>query len=173
MVQITRTPSSGLQVSILGCRIEARTRFSRVQVPVPHNQGLGILPVQRLQQRSQRGPLFRCARVRRCPAVRRQSADVAHTYTMPVVVSAMGSFPPLLPSGLDGTVRGNHVVIPAALPSQRAVIAVDVLAAERASCPVGGTVHNDQCHVFHHPSKFPPAAPPMVPVSSSSTKRTR
>lgn len=173
MFQITRIPSSGLQVSILGRRIEARTRLPRIQVPVPHDQGFGILPVQSLQQLPQRGPLFGCACVRRCPAVRSQSADVAHADAVPVVVSAMGSDALLLPSGLHGSVCGNHVVIPAARPAQRSVVAVDVLAAECASRPVGGAVHDDQCNASHHPSMLPPAAPPMAPVSSSSTKRTR
>ena len=100
-----------------------------VQVPVPHDDRLGILPVQPLQQLPQGHPLRRRAGVGGI-ALGVQPADVAHAKGMAVMVLAMRPDFHLVPSRLDGSVRGNHVMVATALPAQRAVIAVDVRGAE-------------------------------------------
>lgn len=122
--------------------IKTWARLLRIQIPMPHNEGLGVLLVKLLQQISQSDTLgFR-------PCIHRLSvfgktANVAHANGMSVMVSAM--CPDLLfgPACFDGTVRRNHVVVSTAIPAQRTMVTVDVRQAELAARLIGGTVYDD------------------------------
>ena len=123
--------------------IEAWAGFPRIQIPMPYNQGTRIFPVQRLQQLAQGNPLGIRPGVFRFP-IGRQPADIAHPDAVTVMILAMRPYFGFVPSLFDGSVRRNHVVIPAALPAQRTVIAVDVRQAQGTARLVGGAVHDDQ-----------------------------
>lgn len=88
---------------------------------------------------------------------------------MTIMLLAMRSDFGFSPSSLNGSVCRNHVVIPAAFPSQRTVITVNVRKAEGTARPIGGTVHDDKCDGSHKPL---PSAPPAAPVISNSTSLT-
>ena len=100
--------------------------------------------MQIAQQLSQRDPLRLRAGVARCLAILGQPTHVGHADGVPVMVLAMCAHHLLRSSRLDSAVRRDHIVITAADPAERAMIAVDVRHAEGTARPVGGAVHDDQ-----------------------------
>ena len=153
---------------ILVHHIKTRARLLRFQVPMSHNQGIGISPVKLLQQLAQGSPLGIRPGVSRF-SVYRQAADVTDSNRMTVMVLAMRSDFDFIPTRFDGSVCRNHIVIPTTFPSQRAMITVDVREAEGTARLVGGTVHDNQGNGSH---RLLPSAPPAAPVINNSTSFT-
>ena len=137
-----------LQVMILVRHIKARTDLLRVQVPMTHNQGVGISPAKLFQQGTQGNALGIRSGVSRL-SVLRQSADVTDSNRMPVMVLAMCPDHFFGPARFNSPVRGNDVMITAAYPAQRAVVAVDVCHPKGTARPIGRTVHDNQCNGSH------------------------
>ena len=137
-----------LQVMILVRHIKARTDLLRVQVPMTHNQGVGISPAKPFQQVAQGNALGIRSGVSRL-SVLRQSADVTDSNRMPVMVLAMCPDHFFGPARFNSPVRGNDVMITAAYPAQRAVVAVDVCHPKGTARPIGRTVHDNQCNGSH------------------------
>lgn len=98
--------------------METWTGFLRIQVMMAYNQCLGITLMQLFNQFSQRSLLcFRPGVFRRCSAII-QSAYVAYTYTVAVVVLAMCSNQLFRASGFYRSVCRNHIVVTTALLAQ-------------------------------------------------------
>ena len=138
-----------LQVMILVRHIKARTDLLRVQVPMSHNQGIGISPAKPFQQVAQGNALGIRSGVSRL-SVLRQSADVTDSNGMTVMFFAMCSNHFFGSACFNSSIRRNHVVIPTALPAQRTMVTVDVRKAKGTARPIGGTVHNNQCNGSHN-----------------------
>ena len=153
---------------ILVRHIKARTDLLRVQVPMSHNQGVGISPVKLLQQVAQGNALGIRPSVGRL-SVLRQSADVTDSNRMPVMVLAMCPDHFFGPARFNSPVRRNDVMVTAAYPAQRAVVAVDVCHPKGTACPIGRTVHDNQCNGSHRPLAI---APPAAPVINNSMNLT-
>ena len=149
--------------------METWTGFLRIQVMMAYNQCLGITLMQLFNQFSQRSLLcFRSGVFRRCSAII-QSAYVAYTYTVAVVVLAMCSNQLFRASGFYRSVCRNHIVVTTALPAQSTMVAVNVLRSQGTARLVGRAVHDNQRNRSHKPL---PSAPPAAPVMSSSMMRT-
>ena len=87
-----------------------------VEVGVGYNQGLGVTAVQILQEMKERRALGRRAGVLGL-AVGSQAADIAYPDGVPVVLAAMCAHHLDGPSGLDGAVGGDDVMIATAIPT--------------------------------------------------------
>ena len=157
-----------LQISILTYGIETRTIFLRIQVPMTDNKGTRIFLMQRLQQLAQGSPLGIRPSVHRL-SVLRQPADITNPNRMPIVVLAVCPYHFFGSARFDGSVYRNHIVVPTAFPTQRAVITVNVRKVEGTARPIGGTVQNNQRDGSH---RVLPSAPPAAPVISNSTSFT-
>lgn len=157
-----------LQIPILAHGIEAWTGFARVQIPVPDDKGLGVSPVQIFEQATQGSPLRFSPRVRR-HAVRRQTADVAHPYGMPVMTLAMRPGHFIRPARFDGAICRNDIMITTAQPAAQAMTAVNIRHPQGTARPVGGAVHDNQRDGSH---RWVPSAPPAAPLMSNSMNLT-
>ena len=124
-------------------------RFPRIQVTMPHNQRLRITGMQLFQQTSQRTFLCLGSGVAGSLAVSSQSPYVSHPDGMPVMVLAMRPHLLLRPTRLNGAVRRNHVVVPTSLPTERAMIAINVRHSQGTARLVGGAVHDNQGDCTH------------------------
>ena len=124
-------------------------RFHRLQVTMTHNQRLRITLMQILQQTSQRTLLRIGSGVAGSLAVMVKSPHVSHPDRVSVMVFAMRPHHLFRPTRLNGAVGRNHIVVAAAYPSQRTMIAVDVRHPEGTARRVGGTVHNNQGDSTH------------------------
>ena len=142
-------------------------RFSRLQVTMTHNQRLRITGMQILQQTSQRTLLCRGSGVAGSLAVSSKSSHVCHPDRMPVMVLAMRSHHLLWPPCLNGAVRRNHVVVAAALPTEAAMIAVDVRHPKGTARPVGGAMHDNQSNLPHRNSFLNPQMPNRIQTGGS------
>lgn len=128
------------------------------------NQSLRVTAVQFRKQPLQRILLRRSACVHGSLAVSSQPSDITHPDRMNVMVSAVRADNSLRPSNLDSAVSRNHIVITATLPSQAAMIAVDVRHPQGTARLVGGAVHDNQSNGSHCQSEtaIPPAAPEII-----------
>lgn len=139
----------GLQICIFSSGIETWTGFQRIQVMMPYNQSGRIALVQCCQEGSKRNALFGRSGVLRSSPVGSQSAYIAYTDTMTVVVYAMRAGHLRWTSGFYRSVRGNHIMIATATPAERTVITVDVLASQLAALLVGGAVNYNKSNLAH------------------------
>ena len=105
--------------------------------------------MQILQQLLQCTLLLLSACVLWCLAVGSQTADIANAYGVAVVVLAVGTHLFLRPAQLNRPVSGNDIMIPASLPAQRPVVAVNVRHADSTPRPVGGAMHDNQSNLTH------------------------
>lgn len=122
--------------------VEAGTSFSWLQILMGHDQGLGISPVELFQQRPQ-GDTLRFGSCVCWQAVGGQPANVTDTDRVAVMVLAMRANHFLRPSGFDGPVCRNDVVVAATDPAKRAVVAVNVRHPKGTARLVGGAVNDD------------------------------
>ena len=146
---------SRLQISVFSDYIKPRTmRFPRIQVTMTHNQRFRITLMQILQQTSQRTLLRLGSGVAGSLAVMGKPTHVSHPDGVSVMVLAMRSHHLFRPSRLNGAVGRNHIVVAAAYPSQRTMIAVDVRHPQGTARPVGGAVHDNKSNCTHNRSIF-------------------
>ena len=124
-------------------------RFPRFQVTMTHNQRFRITLMQILQQTSQRTLLCLGSGVAGSLAVMGKSTHVSHPDRVPVMVFAVRPHPLLRPTHLNGTIGRNHIVVAAAYPSQRTMIAVDVRHPQGTARPVCGAMHDNQSNLPH------------------------
>ena len=168
---------SRLQIPVLPDNIKPWTmRFQRIQVTMTHNQRFRIMLMQILQQTSQRNLLRLGPSVAGSTAVSSQSSHISHPDGVTVMVPAMRSHHLLRPARLNRSVRRNHVVVAAAYPAQRPMIAVDVLHAEGTARPVSGAVHNNQSDSPHRFRTVARQRHPLhrsVPVQSHGSHRAQ
>ena len=129
-------------------------RFPRIQVTMTHNQRLRITLMQILQQTSQRTLLRRCSGVAGSLAVMGKPTHVSHPDRVSVMVLAVRPHHLFRPTRLNGAVGRNHIVVAAAYPSQRTMIAVDVRHPQGTARPVGGAVHDNKSNCTHNRSIF-------------------
>lgn len=130
--------------------VKPRTmRFPRLQVTMTHNQRLRITFMQILQQTVQRTLLCLGSGVAGSLAVMGKPTHVSHPDRVPVMVFAMRPHHLFRPSHLNGTIGRNHIVVAAAYPSQRTMIAVDVRHPQGTARPIGGAVHDNQGDCSH------------------------
>ena len=149
-------------------------RFHGFQVTMTHNQRLRITLMQFTQQPSQRTLLRFRSGVAGSLAVSGQTTYISHPDGVSVMVLAMRPYPLLRSARFNRPVRRNHVVITATAPTQRPMIAVDVLQAEGTARPVGGAVHNNQCDSPHGFTSVVKQRHPLhqsVPVQSLESHR--
>ena len=69
----------------------------------------------------------------------------------------------------EDAVCGNHIMVAAAHPAERSVVAVDVRCPQGTARLVGRAVHDNQCDGSH---KLLPSAPPAAPLMSNSMNLT-
>ena len=128
-----------MQILVLTDYIKPRTvRFPRLQVTMTHNQRFRITLMQIFQQTSQRTLLRIGSGVAGSLAVMGKSTHVSHPDRVSVMVFAMRPHHLFRPPRLNGAVGRNHIVVAAAYPSQRTMIAVDVRHPQGTARPVGG-----------------------------------
>lgn len=148
IVQNQTNPYSILMV--LPHYIKPRTKgFVWIKVRVSHYQRFRITFMQFTKQPFQRTLLCFRFGVVRSLAVSGKSSYICHTNRMAVMVLAMRSNLHLWLSTLDGTVNMNHIVIPTASPTERAVIAVNIRHSPCAARLIGGAMHNNQGNRSH------------------------
>ena len=123
-------------------------RFSGVEVGVGYDQGLGKTAVQILQEMKERVALCRRARILG-RTVRPQAPDVAHSNRVLVVIAAVSTHLLNRSSTFHAAVGRDDKMIPAAFPTERAVIGIDIVSAKRRPFTVGGTMNDDQRDVAH------------------------
>ena len=124
-------------------------RLPRLQVTMTHNQRFRITLMQILQQLPQRTLLCLSTCVLWCLAVCSQSADIAYTDTVLVVVLAVSTYHLLRSPLLYRPVCGNHIVVSATLPAEGAMIAVNVRHADGTPRPISGAMHDNKCNFSH------------------------
>ena len=124
-------------------------RFSRLQVTMTHNQRFRITGMQILQQTSQRTLLRWGSGVAGSLAVMGKPTHVSHPDRVSVMVLAVRPHHLLRSASLNGAVSRNHVVVAAAYPTQRTMIAVDVRHSQGTARPIGGAVHDNQGDCSH------------------------
>ena len=105
--------------------------------------------MQIFQQYPQRTLLFLSACVLGCLAVGSQSADIAYSDAMVVVVLAVGTLHFLRPTHFNRPVRRNNIVIPASLPTEGTVVAVNVRHPQCAALLIGRAMHDNKCNLTH------------------------
>ena len=105
--------------------------------------------MQILQQLPQCTLLCLSASVLWCLAIGSQSADIAHPDAVLVVVLAVSTHHLLRSSLLNRPVCGNHIMIPAPLPAERAMIAVDVRHTNGTARPICGAMYDNKCNFSH------------------------
>ena len=118
-------------------------RLPRLQVTMTHNQRFWITLMQILQQTSQRTLLRWGSGVAGSLAVSSKASHVSHTDRVSVMVLAVRPHHLLRPARLNGAVNRNHVVVAAAYPTKRTMIAVDVRHPKGTARPVGGAMNNN------------------------------
>ena len=153
--QNSTLPKATIQHSTLNiqhCVYDAKSwamRFLWIKVGVSHYQCPRISTMQFLKQPSQR--LLLCLRpcVARSLAVIGKTSYICNPNRMAVMISTMRTNALLRSSTFDGPVGRNHIMIPTPLPSQWAVIAVNIRHSQCAARLIGGAMHNNQCYRSH------------------------
>ena len=133
---------------------DAGARLLGVEVVMTHDQGLGVTPVQFLEQPSHGSLLRLGARVGGLTADV-QPALVADAYRVGIVVLAVGTRQPFRTTGLYRSVTADHVVVADA--EVKASLAMPRVNLSGRGCLVGHhcrTVDDDQCNGSHFGMKL-------------------
>lgn len=106
--------------------------------------------MQILQQHPQRTLLSLSASVLWSLAIGSQAADIAHANAMVVVVLAVSTLHILWSPLLNSPVNRNDIMIPASVPTKRAMIPINVRHSKGTALAVSGAVHNNKSNFTHN-----------------------
>ena len=129
--------------------IEARTVLSDIrQVAVAQNLGIGIIQAQAMQQFLHRH--FPCQGTGvGGMAVRVESALIADTYGVGVVVAGMSPCDALRPAGIEGAVLGDVIVIADGVEAAGLMTGFQLFNSEVLVHSRGAAMHHNQIDVSH------------------------
>ena len=129
--------------------IEARTVFSDIrQVAVAQDLGIGIIHAQAMQQFLHRHFLCQGTGVGGM-AVRVESALIADTYGVGVVVVGMSPSDALRPAGIEGAVLGDVIVIADGVEAAGLMTGFQLFNSEVLVDSRGAAMHHNQIDVSH------------------------
>ena len=129
--------------------IEARTVLSDIrQVAVAQDLGIGIIHAQAMQQFLHRHFLCQCTGVGGM-AVRVESALIADTYGVGVVVAGMSPCDALRPAGIEGAVLGDVIVIADGVEAAGLMTGFQLFNSEVLVHSRGAAMHHNQIDVSH------------------------
>ena len=129
--------------------IEARTVLSDIrQVAVPQDLGIGIIYAQAMQQFLHRHLLGQGTGVGGM-AVRVESALIADTYGVGVVVAGMSPSDALRPAGIEGAVLGDVIVIADGVEAAGLMTGFQLFNSEVLVHSRGAAMHHNQIDVSH------------------------
>lgn len=129
--------------------IEARTVLSDIrQVAVAQDLGIGIIHAQAMQQFLHRHFLCQGTGVGRM-AVLVESALIADTYGVGVVVAGMSPCDALRPAGIEGAVLGDVIVIADAVEAAGLMTGFQLFNSEVLVHSRGAAMHHNQIDVSH------------------------
>lgn len=129
--------------------IEARTVLADIrQVAVAQDLGIGIIQAQAMQQFLHRHFLCQGTGVGGM-AVRVESALIADTYGVGVVVAGMSPCDALRPAGIEGAVLGDVIVIADGVEAAGLMTGFQLLHSEVLVHSRGAAMHHNQIDVSH------------------------
>ena len=129
--------------------IEARTVLSDIrQVAVAQDLGIGIIHAQAMQQFLHRHFLCQGTGVGRM-AVLVESALIADTYGVGVVVAGMSPCDSLRPAGIEGAVLGDVIVIADGVEAAGLMTGFQLFNSEVLVHSRGAAMHHNQIDVSH------------------------
>ena len=129
--------------------VEARTVLSDIrQVAVPQDLGIGIIYAQAMQQFLHRHFLCQGTGVGGM-AVRVESALIADTYGVGVVVAGMSPSDALRPAGIEGAVLGDVIVIADGVEAACLMTGFQLFNSEVLVDSRGAAMHHNQIDVSH------------------------
>ena len=129
--------------------IEARTVLSDIrQVAVAQDLGIGIIHAQAMQQFLHRHFLCQGTGVGGM-AVRVESALIADTYGVGVVVAGMSPCDALRPAGIEGAVLGDVIVIADGVEATCLMTGFQLFNSEVLVHSRGAAMHHNQIDVSH------------------------
>ena len=129
--------------------IEARTVLSDIrQVAMAQDLGIGIIHAQAMQQFLHRHFLCQCTSVGGM-AVRVESALIADTYGVGVVVAGMSPCDALRPAGIEGAVLGDVIVIADGVEAAGLMTGFQLFNSEVLVHSRGAAMHHNQIDVSH------------------------
>ena len=129
--------------------IEARTVLSDIrQVAVAQDLGIGIIHAQAMQQFLHRHFLCQGTGVGGM-AVRVESALIADTYGVGVVVAGMSPSDALRPAGIEGAVLGDVIVIADGVEAAGLMTGFQLFNSEVLVDSRGAAMHHNQIDVSH------------------------
>ena len=129
--------------------IEARTVLSDIrQVAMPQDLGIGIIHAQAMQQFLHRHFLCQGTGVGGM-AVRVESALIADTYGVGVVVAGMSPCDALRPAGIEGAVLGDVIVIADGVEAASLMTGFQLFNSEVLVHSRGAAMHHNQIDVSH------------------------
>ena len=129
--------------------IEARTVLSDIrQVAMAQDLGIGIIHAQAMQQFLHRHFLCQCTSVGGM-AVRVESALIADTYGVGVVVAGMSPCDALRPAGIEGAVLGDVIVIADGVEAACLMTGFQLFNSEVLVHSRGAAMHHNQIDVSH------------------------
>lgn len=105
--------------------------------------------MQITEQLSQRNLLCIGTGIAGSLAVTGKPSHIRYADGVPVMVLAVRPNHFFRSSRLDSPVRRNYVVVAAAHPTERTVIAVDIRHPKGTARPIGGAVHNNKSNGTH------------------------
>ena len=129
--------------------IEARTVLSDIrQVAMAQDLGIGIIYAQAMQQFLHRHFLCQGTGVGGI-AIRVESALIADTYGVGIVVAGMSPFDALRPAGIEGAVLGDVIVIADGVEAACLMTGFQLLHSEVLVHSRGAAMHHNQIDVSH------------------------